>query len=45
MADEHGLEVRIGLPDAGQLEAPARQTEASKEDDLSRRLAELKNRS
>ena len=45
MADEHGLEVRIGMPDAGQLAAPARESEGSKEDELSRRLAELKSRS
>ena len=45
VADEHGLEVRIGMPDAGQLAAPARESEGSKEDELSRRLAELKSRS
>lgn len=45
VADEHGLEVRIGLPDAATHAVPAKESEASKEDDLTRRLAELRSRS
>eukprot|EP00897_Mesotaenium_endlicherianum_P010464 jgi/Mesen1/9446/ME000626S08695 len=45
VADEHGLEVSVGLPAAATHAVPAKESEASAEDDLTRRLAELKNRS
>ncbi|GJP38027.1 hypothetical protein CLOM_g14276 [Closterium sp. NIES-68] len=45
VADEHGLEVRIGLPDAATSALPSKEAATNAEDDLTRRLAELKNRS
>eukprot|EP00475_Leptophrys_vorax_P035052 TRINITY_DN57388_c0_g1_i1.p1 TRINITY_DN57388_c0_g1~~TRINITY_DN57388_c0_g1_i1.p1 ORF type:complete len:216 (-),score=36.34 TRINITY_DN57388_c0_g1_i1:424-1035(-) len=45
VADEHGLEVKIGLPDAATHAMPVAESSANAEDDLTRRLAELKNRS
>lgn len=45
VADEHGLEVGIGLPDAANQALPSgKEAEGSGEDDLTRRLAELKSR-
>eukprot|EP00271_Cylindrocystis_brebissonii_P000687 TRINITY_DN10868_c0_g1_i1.p1 TRINITY_DN10868_c0_g1~~TRINITY_DN10868_c0_g1_i1.p1 ORF type:complete len:204 (+),score=44.23 TRINITY_DN10868_c0_g1_i1:141-752(+) len=44
VADEHGLEVQIGLPAAANQALPSKEAEVSTEDDLSRRLAELKTR-
>lgn len=41
VADEHGLEMRMGLPQAGTKQAAAPVAEAPK-DDLASRLAELK---
>jgi charged multivesicular body protein 1 len=45
VADDYGLEVSVGLPQAGATSVPVKEpTTESAEDDLSRRLAELKNR-
>lgn len=44
VADEHGLEVQIGLPQAAQHNVPTKEAEPTPEDDLTRRLAELRNR-
>ncbi|KAL3675496.1 hypothetical protein R1sor_025444 [Riccia sorocarpa] len=45
VADDYGLEVSIGLPQAaGHVVAAAPEPEVSAEDDLSRRLAELKSK-
>eukprot|EP00270_Netrium_digitus_P003000 TRINITY_DN1340_c0_g1_i1.p1 TRINITY_DN1340_c0_g1~~TRINITY_DN1340_c0_g1_i1.p1 ORF type:complete len:205 (+),score=80.01 TRINITY_DN1340_c0_g1_i1:294-908(+) len=46
VADEHGLEVQLGLPDAASHAVAAKEgTSVAAEDDLTRRLAELKSRS
>lgn len=46
VADEHGLEVQLGLPDAGTSipAQPERVQNQGEENDLSKRLAELRNR-
>ncbi|KAE8651298.1 hypothetical protein Csa_002473 [Cucumis sativus] len=44
VADDYGLEVSVGLPQPAAHAVPARETEKIDEDDLSRRLAELKAR-
>lgn len=45
VADEHGLEVKIGLPQAANHAVPEKEAaEPNAEDDLSRRLAELRQR-
>eukprot|EP00850_Spirogloea_muscicola_P001004 SM000004S14874 [mRNA] locus=s4:51655:52269:+ [translate_table: standard] len=45
VADDHGLEVSVGLPQAARHSIPVKEEpEMSAEDDLTRRLAELKNR-
>ncbi|KAL5726051.1 Charged multivesicular body protein 1b [Ranunculus cassubicifolius] len=44
VADSYGLEVSVGLPTAAGHAIPAKTTEKVDEDDLSRRLAELKAR-
>lgn len=45
VADDYGLEVSIGLPQAASHVVPTAEPEVvSQEDDLSRRLAELKNK-
>lgn len=43
VADEHGLEVSVGLPAAASQALPTKEAERG-EDDLTRRLAELKSR-
>ncbi len=45
VADDYGLEVSVGLPQAGMAAVPVRESATvNAEDDLSRRLAELKSR-
>lgn len=44
VADDYGLEVSVGLPQAASHAVPEKDTESVVEDDLSRRLAELKSR-
>ncbi|CAM6095107.1 unnamed protein product [Calypogeia fissa] len=45
VADDYGLEVSVGLPQAAShVVPPTQEPEVSAEDDLSRRLAELKSR-
>ncbi|KAJ1703611.1 hypothetical protein LUZ63_003390 [Rhynchospora breviuscula] len=44
VADDYGLEVSVGLPQAAAHAIPAKEQEKVDEDDLSRRLAELKAR-
>ncbi|KAJ7527401.1 hypothetical protein O6H91_16G052600 [Diphasiastrum complanatum] len=44
VADGYGLEVSVGLPQAASHAAPAKATAEVEQDDLNRRLAELKNR-
>ncbi|BBG98882.1 vacuolar protein sorting 46.1 [Prunus dulcis] len=44
VADDYGLEVSVGLPQPASHAVPAKETEKVDEDDLSRRLAELKAR-
>ncbi|ONK78944.1 uncharacterized protein A4U43_C01F1280 [Asparagus officinalis] len=44
VADDYGLEVSVGLPQAAAHAIPAKEKEKVDEDDLSRRLAELKSR-
>jgi charged multivesicular body protein 1 len=42
VADEHGLEVQLGLPQAGVAAAAPAPAAAAKEDDLASRLAQLR---
>lgn len=44
VADDYGLEVSVGLPQASAHAIPAKENEKVDEDDLTRRLAELKAR-
>lgn len=44
VADDYGLEVSVGLPQPAAHAVPTKQQEKVDEDDLSRRLAELKAR-
>ncbi|MCL7039036.1 hypothetical protein MKW94_019877 [Papaver nudicaule] len=44
VADDYGLEVSVGLPQAAGHAIPSASTEKVGEDDLTRRLAELKSR-
>ncbi|GAA0185559.1 membrane traffic protein [Lithospermum erythrorhizon] len=44
VADDYGLEVSVGLPQPGLNSLPVKDTESVEEDDLTRRLAELKAR-
>lgn len=44
VADDYGLEVSVGLPQPAAHAVPTSQSETVDEDDLSRRLAELKSR-
>ncbi|MED6135387.1 hypothetical protein PIB30_045969 [Stylosanthes scabra] len=44
VADDYGLEVSVGLPQPAAHAVPAKETEKVDEDDLTRRLAELKAR-
>ncbi|KAK1577072.1 hypothetical protein Q3G72_018777 [Acer saccharum] len=44
VADDYGLEVSVGLPQPAAHAIPTKQPEKVDEDDLSRRLAELKAR-
>ena len=44
VADEHGLEVSVGLPLAANHAIPSKEEEKVDEDDLTRRLAELRAR-
>ncbi|KAG1327923.1 ESCRT-related protein CHMP1B [Cocos nucifera] len=44
VADDYGLEVSVGLPQAAAHAIPTKEKEKVDEDDLSRRLAELKAR-
>lgn len=44
VADDYGLEVSVGLPQAAGHAIPSKEEEKVNEDDLSRRLAELKAR-
>lgn len=44
VADDYGLEVSVGLPQAATHTIPTTSSEKVDEDDLSRRLAELKAR-
>lgn len=45
VADDYGLEVSVGLPQPAAHPVPTKTDEAIDENDLSRRLAELKARS
>ncbi|KAJ7296331.1 hypothetical protein O6H91_01G078300 [Diphasiastrum complanatum] len=44
VADDYGLEVSVGLPQAASHVVPAKVTAEVQEDELNRRMAELKNR-
>lgn len=44
VADDYGLEISVGLPQAASHVLPTSETASVSEDDLSRRLAELKSR-
>ncbi|MCO5603939.1 hypothetical protein L7F22_058095 [Adiantum nelumboides] len=44
VADDYGLEVSVGLPQPASHAVPEKDTESVVEDDLSRRLADLKSR-
>eukprot|EP00249_Psilotum_nudum_P000820 c12958_g1_i1 orf=213-824(+) len=44
VADDYGLEVSVGLPQAAAHVVPSKEASVVDEDDLSRRLAELKSR-
>lgn len=44
VADDYGLEVSVGLPQAASHTVPEKDTESVVEDDLSKRLADLKSR-
>eukprot|EP00210_Caulerpa_lentillifera_P008680 g8279.t1 len=44
VADEHGLEVQLGLPEASNTTPVMTQKQDTKEDDLSSRLAEFRSR-
>ncbi|KAJ7522566.1 hypothetical protein O6H91_18G017700 [Diphasiastrum complanatum] len=44
VADDYGLEVSVGLPQPASHAVPAKQAAEVEEEDLNRRLAELRNR-
>ncbi|KAI5075361.1 hypothetical protein GOP47_0009437 [Adiantum capillus-veneris] len=44
VADDYGLEISVGLPQPANAAPVAQESKVSEEDDLSRRLAELKSR-